>query len=86
MKHCYFLLVLTMLPWLSGCGSSPYENGKAFARSVISRTSSGNIAELEKLKGEVEEKAKGMSPADYANFMKGYTEVVQEQLKAKIPH
>lgn len=82
MKRILFVLVLATL---SGCGSSPYDEGKAFAKSVISSLESGNPSAYQKVAEDAQAKSKKMSPADAAKFLQGYNEVAMPYIQSKMP-
>lgn len=85
MKKCLPLLVITFLSLVPGCGNSPYDNGKAYAKTVISSIESGNPSALQKALENAKAKTEGMSPNDAAKFLQGYNEVAMPYMKSKMP-
>lgn len=85
MKLVLFAMVLATLPFLQGCGSSPYDEGKVFAKSVISSLESGNPSAFQKAAEDAQAKSKNMSPADAVKFLQGYNEVAMPYMRSKMP-
>lgn len=85
MKHFFFGVVLALtVASVTGCGSSPREAGKAFAKGVIASVDSGDQAAIQKAMVEAQAKAQGMSASDATEFMQGYQEVVMPWIQSKM--
>lgn len=69
---------------IAGCGSSPKEAGRAYAKAVISSLDSGSPSAIQDAAAKVQAKAQGMSPSDAANFIEGYQEVVMPWVQSKM--
>jgi hypothetical protein len=88
MKRLLLVFALLLLPVLAGCGGSPYEDGKAFAKKVSTTLESGDAAKMQKLAQDAEAKAKSMTPTDAEKFMKGYHDEAMkymQSLQSKMP-
>lgn len=85
MKKCLSgLLVMVLSTCLIGCGASPREAGRAFARGVVASADSGDPAVAQSGMAEVQAKTKGMSAKDAAEFIQGYQEVVTPWIQNKL--
>lgn len=70
-----------------GCGSSPREAGKAYAKSVIAEIDNGNPdpTAIQRAAMKAQSRIQSMSPAAGAEFMAGYQEVVLQWVETKMP-
>lgn len=76
MKRATCVWMLLISTWLSGCGgASPYENGKAYGKSIVSSLKSGNPSAMQKAMADAQAQTRNMSPSDAAEFLRGYNEV-----------
>jgi hypothetical protein len=81
------LALTTGLACVVGCGSSPREAGKAYAKSIIAELDNGHPdpVAIQKASLKAQSKVQGMSAAAGVKFMEGYQEAVQEWIHNKLP-
>ena len=78
------MFLAALVACLSGCGSSPREAGRAFAKGVISSADSGDPSAAQTAAAAAQAKTRNMSPGDAAEFMQGYQEVVTPWIQSKL--
>ena len=81
MKRLLIAGVLS-LPLMTGCGGgSPEDEGRAYARSLITTLESGDVSAIQGLAEKAAAKAQGMSMEDAQKFMEGYNEVAMPYMQ-----
>lgn len=85
MKRLLLAMLLFLLPFVTGCGSaSPEDEGKAFAKTVISSLESSDPSAIQKASDEAQAKAKKYSASDAAKFLQGYNDVAMPYIQKKL--
>ena len=84
MKRVLLAMLLFVLPFVTGCGASPEDDGKAYAKTVISSLESGDPSAIQKAADEAQAKAKKYSASDAAKFLQGYNEVAMPYIQKKL--